>query len=421
MLSKPYRNLFVFISTVIALENGMLEASVFGIAESVTPLDLSNANRNYMALMLGSKGINDRRGTDMQLRQMIDGAMTTGITDRLYNFGDRQYIFKVQAAALTGRKRLHVQLAYAFYALGYYEPSDIGQLKGRVLQLCGNLEPDFDREFTNLCGLVYTGTIFAYKNSLEDVIKRTTSPLSRADFVRQQTAGVIAIPAPPPPPPPPPAIQGDDAPKVERYYTDAELASLDPAVIAPYKRLREQGRPPKLARMQGQLPAKYEGDVAAAIPAPPPPPPPPPPAIQGDDAPKVERYYTDAELASLDPAVIAPYKRLREQGRPPKLARMQGQLPAKYENTAAGSPASVPIGIPATAPGGLLAGIASADPLARLKKIQKPAAISEPAAASAASPKTPPAVQNPMMLQLQRLLAQKKRNDSVSSGDGDDW
>lgn len=418
------KKIFAFLSTMLMLANNGF-ASDIAMAVSAAPLDLSWANQKFMALMLGSKGINDTRGTDIQLRQMIDGAITTGVTDRLYNFGDRLGTFKAQVATLSGKKKLHVQLAYAFYALGYYAPHDIGMLKQRVLPLCGNLEPHFDGEFAKLCALVYSkGDIFVYKNLLEDVIKRTTSPLRVADFVRPQAAdAAIASPPPPPPlgsapvrrggPPPPPPLpmQGDDAPRVERYYTDAELAGLDVGVIEPYKKLREKGTPPKLARMQGQLPAKYVGDAVTGSPLSPPPP--PPPVVQGDDAQRVERYYTDAELAEagLDAGQVERYKIIRRQpGKSPKAARMPVGLFAKYEEVGATLPA---VSAPQAAPSRLLADLMNASPQSRLKKTQT----------AAATPATPPAIQNPMMLQLQQQIAKRtlQRQDSSSSEDGGDW
>ncbi len=407
------KKIIYLLPTIMMLENSGFAADA-GIAA------LSTANHAYMALMLGSKGIKDARGTDFQLRQMIDGAITAGITDRLYGFNDRLSTFKAQVVALSGKKKLHLQLAYAFYALGYYESSNIEDLKNRALPLCGTIEPNFDREFMSLCALAYPGTIFAYKNSLEDVIKRTTRPLRLTDFVRPQGDGTLAAAAPLLPPPLPPVVQGDGAPQVERYYTDTELAGLDPAVTGTYKKLREREIPPKLARMPGQLPAKYEGDAVAGavlLPPPLPPPPPPlPPVVQGDGAPQVERYYTDTELAGLEEGKGERYRIIKAQGKLPRAARIPVGLPPKYE--AGGAPPFV-VGAPQAAPGGLLAGIASADPLARLKKTQAavPKAVPKPVVAV---PK-PAAAPNPMMLQLQQRIDQMTRSASTSSDEGDDW
>lgn len=196
-----FKQILCYISVIIILENSGFASSSATTATSASaaagayvPVNLSTANKDYMTLMLGDKGINDTRGTDVQLRQMIDGAITTGITDRLYNFGDRLDLFKAQVADLTGRKRLHVQLAYAFYVLGYYEPNDIPHLKDRVLPLCGNLEPNFDKEFTSLCTLAYSkDSIFVYKNLLEDVIKRASQPLRFKQFAQSATPGTLSI------------------------------------------------------------------------------------------------------------------------------------------------------------------------------------------------------------------------------------
>lgn len=92
----------------------ILESSVFA-ADIAVPVDLPSANQNYMALILGSEGINEARGTDTQLRQMIDGAITAGITDRLYAFDDRLPELQTQAKNLPGNKKLLRKICLANY------------------------------------------------------------------------------------------------------------------------------------------------------------------------------------------------------------------------------------------------------------------------------------------------------------------
>ncbi len=145
---------------------------------------LKDANGLYMQLMQGSKGILDAKGTPEQLRQMIDGCITAGITDRLYR-NTQQPMLHINN--LTPQKTLHVLLAYAFYALGFDDCTRIQQIKTHLGGHKSDIWSNFDREFTALCNLAFNkGTIFQYKNNLEEVIKRTSKGLKFDDFLEER-------------------------------------------------------------------------------------------------------------------------------------------------------------------------------------------------------------------------------------------
>jgi len=142
---------------------------------------LKRVNQEYMALMLGAEGILHQKATPEQINQMIDGCITAGITDRLYSLGNKSAMFQEQIAKFTGYQKLDVELAYAFYMLGYTK-DPYEQLKQ---SLGVPLQPNFDHEFMAICAQVSPKgvDILKYTNRLEDVIRRTSKPLRFDDFV----------------------------------------------------------------------------------------------------------------------------------------------------------------------------------------------------------------------------------------------
>lgn len=173
------KNFLYFAVITLALESLCFAADLVG--------DLKTANHEYMALVQGStSGILDTKGTPEQLRQMIDGCITVGITDRLYGNAQRPM---ASINALTPQKKLHVLLAYAFYALGFYNWNSSQEAQAGLLHLGVNVktEPNFDREYTILCRLAFDkSTIYQYKDNLEDVIKRTAKGLNFDDFIEER-------------------------------------------------------------------------------------------------------------------------------------------------------------------------------------------------------------------------------------------
>ncbi len=165
-------------------------------------LSLQQANITFMNLMLGSEGIRTIQSTPEECRQMIDGCLTVGITDRLYGFDSQSDALRAKADQLQDIRRAHALLAIEFYEVGYLNMHD-------------NSNRNTPARFGALCGLP-SGTIFEYKDRLEDVIKRTSQPLKFSDF------GIVpAAVAPPVSAPAPAEVVGP----VERYYTDDELAN----------------------------------------------------------------------------------------------------------------------------------------------------------------------------------------------------
>ena len=131
---------------------------------------LQQANITFMNLMLGSEGIRTSQSTPDECCQMIDGCLTAGITDKLYGFPDQSPALQVMAATLNGIKRDHALLAIEFYAVGYLNMHD-------------NSNRNTPARFNELCGLAFqNGSIFEYKNRLEDEIKRASQPLRYAHF-----------------------------------------------------------------------------------------------------------------------------------------------------------------------------------------------------------------------------------------------
>ncbi len=153
---------------------------------------LQQANITFMNLMLGSEGIRTIKSTPEECRQMIDGCLTAGITDRLYGFPDQSLALRAMADQLDGIKKNHALLAIEFYAVGYLNMHD-------------NSNRNVPAEFNKLCQLVFPrGTIFVYKDRLEDEIKRASQPLRYGHFgigVAPAVAPSVAASALPTPPP----------------------------------------------------------------------------------------------------------------------------------------------------------------------------------------------------------------------------
>ena len=157
--------------------------------------NLWEANKAFMELMLGSEGIKTIQSTPDECCQMIDGCLTAGITDRLYGFPDQSPALQAMAATLDGIKRDHALLAIEFYAVGYFDMHD-------------NSNRNTPARFNELCGLAFqNGSIFEYKNRLEDEIKRASQPLRYAHFgigvapavgALAPSVAASALPTPPP-------------------------------------------------------------------------------------------------------------------------------------------------------------------------------------------------------------------------------
>ncbi len=170
------KNILYFAVMTIALENLCFSADPAG------PLKADNSE--YMQLMQGLRGILYEKGTPEELRYMIDGCITAGITDRLY--GNVQQPM-ASISNFIPQKKLHVLLAYAFYVLGFGNCTGIGQIKNFLGVHDQPTWSNFDREFAALCALAFDkDTIYQYKNNLEDVIKRTAKGLSFDDFLEER-------------------------------------------------------------------------------------------------------------------------------------------------------------------------------------------------------------------------------------------
>lgn len=132
--------------------------------------NLRQDNLSFMNLMLGSKGIRTIQSTPEECRQMIDGCLTVGITDRLYGFDSQSDALRVKADQLQDMRRAHALLAIEFYEVGYKNMHD-------------NSNRNAPARFDELCGLAFqNGSIFEYKNRLEDEIKRASQPLRYTHF-----------------------------------------------------------------------------------------------------------------------------------------------------------------------------------------------------------------------------------------------
>lgn len=143
---------------------------------------LKTVNQQYMQLMFGHDGILAQKATLEQINQMIDGCITAGIIDRLYGLDNQSAAFRAQISKFEGFRKLDVQLAYGFYKLGYGNYSTAEALK-HDLASESQLESNFDHEFDTLCTQVYPRNIIEYKQSLENVIKRASKPLRFDDFI----------------------------------------------------------------------------------------------------------------------------------------------------------------------------------------------------------------------------------------------
>lgn len=319
------KKIVYYLSTTLILGNSGFTADP-GIA---APVDLSNVNQNYMSLMLGREGINAARGTDIQLRSMIDGAITCGITDRLYRFGDKTVDYKDQIARQTTYpiKKLHCQLAFAFYLVGFRgDFNNLDQIRAEI----ASLDANFDSEFLKLTGLVYTkGNIFAYRTQLEDVIKRASVPLNYdAPAVIARGGEVVAgkgtgggvtptplRPAGMPTPPKP-----------------GQTPTGKPGAM-PAGAPRPPGAPgqPKIPPTPGLT--GNPGAMPEGAPRPPGAPAPKPLLVPGD---RKERYYTDTEIEALGMPGSAQYSRMKASGKTPSevqltLKRMGIVIPNKFE------------------------------------------------------------------------------------------
>ena len=302
-----------FAVMTIALENLCFSADTAG--------PLKTANRDYMALVQGSSGILDAKGTREQLRYMIDGCITAGITDRLY--GNVQQPMS-SAIPPTAQKKLHVLLAYAFYALGFGDCTGIGQIKNFLGVHDQPTWSNFDREFAALCALAFDkGTIYQYKNNLEDVIRRTAKGLSFDDFLEEDFY---------------PSDEEGERELGGAYYPYLGMRSkhkeYSPSQIA--QTMRSKHFPTfvgKYAKKGTVQPVQLANLSQSPVGMTSQPPSPLTVSTGGADSAlqKIERYYTDTELAALDAIMAGKYRDMKAKGKPAKLIAMALQLNKKYE------------------------------------------------------------------------------------------
>ncbi len=293
---------------------------------------LKQANSNYMALMLGSEGILPKKATPEQINLMVDGCITAGIIDHLYGFSPKEAEFRDQITKFSGYKRLDIQLAYAFYMIGYSAP-DYADLK-TLIATALPLEPNFDHEFTSICAQVYSrGNIIEYRNRLEDVIKSTSKPFSFDDFVQIHERRAEL--------PSQPSTQsnissrsgGADTPMTDRSMSmrSARSLKLKVATVADseaYILLTETlGKSPAEAlRILGEVVTEHteaDDDLPVAN-------------LSSLAFGSEERYYTDAELEAVGMPHAGIYKTKRIANVPPEeirtiLKRMGKEIPPKYE------------------------------------------------------------------------------------------
>ncbi len=173
----------------------VMESPSYGVNSVQARENLQQANKIFMELMLGSEGIRTIQSTPDECCQMIDGCLTAGITDRLYGFPNQSPALQAMAATLDGIKRDHALLAIEFYEVGY---------KNMHVNSSRNTPARFDE----LCGLAFqNGSIFEYKNRLEDEIKRASQPLRYTHFgigvapavgALAPSVAASALPTPPP-------------------------------------------------------------------------------------------------------------------------------------------------------------------------------------------------------------------------------
>lgn len=279
---------------------------------------LKRVNQEYMALMLGAEGILHQKATPEQINQMIDGCITAGITDRLYSLGNKSAMFQEQIAKFTGYQKLDVQLAYAFYMLGYTK-APYEQLKQ---SLGVPLEPNFDHEFRGICEQVSPKDvdILEYTNRLEDVIRRTSKPLRFDDFVEIENR--------------PPS--GTVTPVTTRSFKSMGSSlrvKEDVSESDAYKTFIRFGIPHEEAmRMLGQVVDEYT-ELEESI---------PPASLTSlafsageEKAERIERYYRDDEIDAINMPHAGVYRRNMSTKSPQEirdmLKKMGKIIDAKYE------------------------------------------------------------------------------------------
>ncbi|MBP9828982.1 MAG: hypothetical protein KBD04_02990 [Proteobacteria bacterium] len=253
---------------------------------------LRRVNQEYMDLMLGTEGILPKKATPEQINQMIDGCITAGIVDRLHNFPSKEAAFRDRVRKFDGYKKLDVELAYAFYMLGYTKKQSLGV----------SLDPNFDREFSAICDQVSPKgvDILEYTNRLEDVIKRTSKPLRFDDFVEVRAA---ALPAPRAASP---TSMGTITPvtTISRSSMITMRPKANAGESALYKKLQALGiASNEIKDLLGDYTENYveaDVDVAGAASA----------SLSSLALP--ERYYTNDEIEELDPRVKNAYRKQRE-------------------------------------------------------------------------------------------------------------
>lgn len=275
---------------------------------------LRRVNQEYMALMLGTEGILPQKATPEQINQMIDGCITAGIVDRLYRLGDKSAMFQAQIAKFTGYKKLDVELAYAFYMLGYTK-APYEQLKQ---SLGVSLEPNFDREFSAICEQVSPKgvNILEYTNRLEDVIKRTSKPLRFDDFVEIENRPPSGTVTP---------VTTRSMRSVGSSFTFKQNVRESDA----YKILIVGRTHEEVMQMLGYVVNECT-ELEEGVP--------PPASLTSlafsageEKAERIERYYTPTEIKALLPEIAVRYETMRNQGKTAKAISMVLRIEKKYE------------------------------------------------------------------------------------------
>lgn len=298
---------------------------VFQNAGHADTAALRNVNQQYMELMLGSEDILPVKATPEQINQMIDGCITAGISDRLYHLGDKSALFKAQFEKFTGYKKLDVQLAYAFYMLGYGKFNSFEGITNHMVEEGCALEPNFIAEIATLCNQVFThGDIFEYRDRLEDVIKRASKPLRFDDFVevvpeRAASPDLSEILSPV-------TTRSRSSVLTMRPKANAEESGL-------YKKLQELGvASGEIQALLGDYAENYVEETAdisgvsaslASLAF--------SPVSTEANARKIERYYTKAELAKLASDKAAQYEMMLGQSKAAKAISMVLGIEKKYE------------------------------------------------------------------------------------------
>ena len=275
---------------------------------------LRRVNQEYMALMLGTEGILPQKATPEQINQMIDGCITAGITDRLYRLGNKSAMFQAQIAKFTGYQKLDVELAYAFYMLGYTK-APYEQLKQ---SLGVSLEPNFDREFSAICDQVSPRgvDILEYTNRLEDVIVRTSKPLRFDDFVEIENRPPSGTVTP---------VTTRSMRSVGSSFTFKQNVRESDA----YKILIVGRTHEEVMQMLGYVVNECT-ELEEGVP--------PPASLASlafsageEKAERIERYYTPTEIKALSPEIAVRYETMRNQGKTAKAISMVLRIEKKYE------------------------------------------------------------------------------------------